>query len=184
MSDARTGHWFETYTGQKFWPLDPRKEDINLYDIAWALSHICRFGGHALCFYSVAQHSIWVSRHVPPELALAGLLHDAHEAYVGDMIRPLKREVNANTDGFWSLVEHKIQKCITDVLGGAIPDQEASQAISKADNQALATERRDLRRKTDHPWECDGLEQETRIVAHEPWLVNRLFLDRYEELTR
>lgn len=80
----------QTYSGRKFWPLDPRPEDVDPSDIAHALANQCRFAGHCLRFYSVAEHSILVSRALPPEHQLWGLLHDASEAYLVDVPRPLK----------------------------------------------------------------------------------------------
>lgn len=74
-----------------FWPLDPRPDEIVIEDIAHALSMLCRFGGHTTRFYSVAEHSIHVAALLPPTLRLWGLLHDAAEAYVIDLPRPLKR---------------------------------------------------------------------------------------------
>lgn len=81
----------KVYSGKYVKPyrMTPAMLDIN--DIAHALSRICRFGGHCAGFLSVAEHSVAVSRIVPPHLALAGLLHDAGEAYLGDMCRPLKK---------------------------------------------------------------------------------------------
>lgn len=76
-------------SGQRVDLLDPQPEQIRIDDIAHALSHICRWGGHGRTFYSVAEHSIILSYHVSDPLW--GLLHDATEAYVGDMVRPLKR---------------------------------------------------------------------------------------------
>jgi hypothetical protein len=83
-------HYVTTIGGRKFWPLDPRAEDICIQDIAHSLAHICRFNGHVRTFYSVAQHSLLVATHVPPEFALYGLLHDAAEAYLGDLSSPIK----------------------------------------------------------------------------------------------
>ena len=79
-----------TYTGKMFSPLNPRCEDICIEDIAHSLSNLCRFTGHTRHFYSVAQHCVRVSRLVPPEHALWGLLHDATEAYINDIALPLK----------------------------------------------------------------------------------------------
>lgn len=72
----------------------PRADQFDIDDIAHALGNVCRFGGHVPHFYSVAEHSVRVMRHVshlPYHVQLAGLLHDAAEAYIGDMVRPLKR---------------------------------------------------------------------------------------------
>jgi hypothetical protein len=84
------GDWIQTATGRAFWPIDPRPEDVCIEDIAHALSMLCRFGGHCLRFYSVAEHSVLLSRHVAPEHKLWALLHDASEAYLVDVPRPLK----------------------------------------------------------------------------------------------
>ena len=88
---ARKGDWIQTFTGRAFYVLDPRPEDVDIEDIAHALSMQCRFAGHCREFYSVAQHSVTASWLVPPEDALWGLLHDAAEAYVVDLPRPIKR---------------------------------------------------------------------------------------------
>src|SRR5271165_7548492 len=90
-ADNRKGDWIQTYTGRVMYPLDPRPEEINIIDIAHALSNLCRFTGHVRTFYSVAEHSVRVSQHCDPKDALWGLLHDASEAYLADMSRPMKR---------------------------------------------------------------------------------------------
>lgn len=87
----RNGDWIQTYTGVEFYPLDPRPEEIHIEDIAHALSMQCRYTGHVRQFYSVAEHSIRVTELCPPECQLWGLLHDASEAYLIDLPRPVKR---------------------------------------------------------------------------------------------
>ena len=87
--------WIKTFTGKRFYPMDPRAADIDIKDIAHALSQQCRFSGHTREFYSVAQHSFLVARHVyiagvPGATARAALLHDAAEAYLVDVPRPIK----------------------------------------------------------------------------------------------
>src|SRR5690554_7094997 len=83
--------FIQTYTGRRFYPLDPNPADVCIEDIAHALSRITRFNAHINAeWYSVAEHSVHVSRIVPPEYALAGLLHDASEAYIADVSRPVK----------------------------------------------------------------------------------------------
>lgn len=81
--------WIQTFTGRQFWPLNPRAEDVCIEDIAHALSMKCRYTGHCRQFYSVAQHSV-----IMTELSLSphwALMHDAAEAYMPDVARPVKR---------------------------------------------------------------------------------------------
>ena len=78
-----------TYTGKKFFPFDPRPEQICIEDIAHGLSMLCRFSGQCPYFYSVAEHSIYVVHCLPDNLQLEGLLHDASEAYLADLPRPV-----------------------------------------------------------------------------------------------
>lgn len=85
---------FNTFSGRSVSLYDPTPEMICIEDIAHALSHVCRFGGHTREFYSVAQHSCLVSYLAPAEWRLAALMHDATEAYLGDVIRPLKNILN------------------------------------------------------------------------------------------
>jgi hypothetical protein len=90
QSDTRVGY-ICTFTGKKYFPLAPDPSEVDLLDIARALAMTCRYRGHCREFYSVAEHSVLVSRAVPAADALAGLLHDAPEAYLGDMASPIKR---------------------------------------------------------------------------------------------
>src|SRR6267378_1608096 len=87
--------WIVTYSGLQFYHLAPTPEMVCIEDIAHALSQTCRWTGHTKFHYSVAQHSIYCSFLVPAEHALAALLHDASEAYLGDMNRPLKHYTDA-----------------------------------------------------------------------------------------
>ena len=89
----RKGPWIATHAGRRFYFEAPHPDDVDITDVAHALSNLCRFTGHVNRFYSVAEHSINVSLLVPPEDALQGLLHDAHEAYIGDCSSPLKRAI-------------------------------------------------------------------------------------------
>jgi hypothetical protein len=127
-----------TYSGLRFRPLDPRPEDIRIIDIGHALAYQCRFGGHTRQFYSIAQHSVLVSQLCRPEDALWGLLHDASEAYLQDVCRPLKA-----LDEFraYRAAESRLQRCIVERFGLA-PEQPAS--VTAADDWMLAVEARDL----------------------------------------
>jgi hypothetical protein len=98
VDKPRIGNPIQTFSGHLFYPLDPRPEEVFIEDIAAALSKLCRFGGHTRKFYTVGEHSVWCSRYAPPGLQLAALLHDATEAYAGDVITPIKRELPAYAD--------------------------------------------------------------------------------------
>ncbi|RCV86950.1 phosphohydrolase [Billgrantia montanilacus] len=129
-------------------------------DIAQALSRICRFGGHSRQFYSVAQHCVLASHLVPPEDALAALLHDAPEAYIGDMISPLKAMLPA-----YQAVEQRIWSAIAQRFD---VDPVMPASVKQVDLQLLATERRDLLPYSPQEWTC--LEGVSPLSAQiEPW---------------
>ena len=90
MNKERNGKFIQVYTGGRFWPLDPKENEIHIEDIAHALSNQCRYSGHTEQFYSVAQHSLLVSWFCDQQYALEGLMHDASEAYLVDVPRPIK----------------------------------------------------------------------------------------------
>jgi uncharacterized protein len=108
----RIGNWIQTYSGRKFYPLDPRAEDICIEDIAHALSMKCRYNGHSKHFYSVAEHSVLVSEFVPFEYAMWALLHDGNEAYLPDVPRPLKLNMP-----YWKPIEDKVQNAVCEHFG-------------------------------------------------------------------
>jgi len=138
---ARKGDWLQTYSGRAFWPLDPWPEEVTIRDIAHALSNICRFNGHSLSHCSVAQHSVLVSKIVTPDKALAGLLHDAAEAYVCDMPVPLKR--CAGLGVLHEEIESRVQMVIA-IKFGLRPEEFSCDEVKNADLTALATECRDF----------------------------------------
>lgn len=138
-------NWIQTFTGRQFWPTDPRADDIDIRDIAHALSMKCRYTGHCREFYSVGQHSILASDIVPPEHALWGLMHDAGEAYLPDVARPVKRELH----GFRE-IEDRILACVAERF--SLPWPPPHEEIERADLILLATERRDLMAAPPIPW--------------------------------
>lgn len=115
---------------------NPRPQDVRSLDIAHALSRIDRFGGHTSRRYSVAEHSVLVSKLVQPEHRLAALLHDAAEAYVGDMVAPLKAMLPE-----FSVIERRIHQVICERFGvsAEIPEE-----VHHANRVALATEAQGL----------------------------------------
>lgn len=86
----RRGDWMQAYPARRFWPLDPRAGEVSIESIAHSLAMQCRYGGHCLRFYSVAEHCVLLARWVEPRWALWALLHDASEAYLVDVPRPVK----------------------------------------------------------------------------------------------
>lgn len=138
------GHWLTTFKGKKFHYLDPQEDEIDIRDIAHALSLTCRFGGHCKEFYSVAEHSVRVAQEVSQENKLAALLHDAHEAYLHDVPRPVKQDISGYKE-----IADGIQQAINQKFG-VFPTQE----IRKADNVLLMTEARDLGLDTTDWAEC------------------------------
>jgi hypothetical protein len=136
----RKGDWMQTYTGRKFWPLDARPEDVDIRDIAHALSMLCRYGGHSLRFYSVAEHSAHIARWLDgrdykPEVCLAGLLHDATEAYLTDVPRPLKRSLPEYKE-----YEAELWTVIAKAFGLTGYEDDLPMVVHEADNRILADE--------------------------------------------
>ena len=126
----------ETYTGGRFSPFDPRPADVRLADIAAGLAHTCRYGGHCRQFYSVAQHSLYVSREFDdPRLQLVGLLHDAGEAYLGDIPRPVKAEFDR-----LEATEAEIREAVWAAFGVDPPTASEWERVMAADDRLLAYE--------------------------------------------
>ena len=155
-----------TASGGRFTFLTPRKCDVNIHDIAASLSRICRYTGQLPnpdIHYSVAQHSVLVSRLCPPALAVWGLMHDSAEAYIGDVSSPLKSLLQD-----YRLIEHKVEQCVWSVFGlkGPLPP-----AVKVADNKAYEMEARQF---------YEGIHSGIVPVWH--GAARRLFLERAEEL--
>lgn len=173
---ARIGDWLQVASGTVFYPLDPRAEEIHIEDIAHALSMQCRYTGHVARFYSVAEHSVHVSRAVPPEYALWGLLHDASEAYLVDIPRPLKRFMPQYHE--W---EAALMRVICERFGLPI-DMPAS--VKDIDNRMLATEKAVLMGPCEREWMDTGPAlPDVAIECWYPGTGKKLFLDRFWELT-
>lgn len=149
------GPWLETHTGRRFYPLDPRPEDIELDDIAWHLSRIHRFNGASDVPVTVAEHSIDVMRRyearwpaTPPKELLAVLLHDAAEAYIGDIPLPVKQALQRALGGALKAIEANIIDAVYAKFGAPFPD---SACLKRVDSEALAFERATF-------WPCSTIE--------------------------
>ena len=168
--------WIQTYTGRQFWPLAPHVQDLDIRDIAHSLSLQCRFNGHCRVFYSVAEHSVRVADQLPPELALWGLLHDAAEAYLGDLTRPLKSQAQAD---WFNAAEDRLLELIATHYGLAWP---MPRAVRGADDVLLVTEARDLMAPPPEPWRLDA-EPLTEIIRPlSPAEAEALYLERFDAL--
>lgn len=149
----------QTFSGRKFWPMDPRPEEIRLADIAHALANICRFNGHTKTFYSVAQHSVLaadyaIDQFLNTELARYCLLHDSAEAYLGDVIRPIKHSLLQRD---FIDVEENLLGMIYKKFSLDVPDEEMGKTIKTIDDTMLVTEHRDVIGYSKHAsWEWGG----------------------------
>lgn len=168
--------WIQTYVGKQFWPLEPRPEDLDIRDIAHSLSLQCRFNGHCRVFYSVAEHSVRVAEQLPAELALWGLLHDAAEAYLGDLTRPLKRQAAAQ---WFNDAEDQLLQVIANSFGLVWP---MPAAVRVADDVLLVTEARDLMVEPPADWQMEAEPLPSPIEPLAPTAAEALFLERYEAL--
>lgn len=148
--------------------IDFKPEHVDIEDIAQSISLICRYNGHLPSFYSVAEHCVRVANWLEdmgcsPEMQLTGLLHDAAEAYVGDMVRPLKRVPEVG--GKHQELEEHISSVIHDVLGGFHPHPEQ---VKEADRMV-------------YYWEVDNI----RSGDSDGWswhIAKQLWMSRYYEL--
>lgn len=169
--------WMQTFTGGAFFPYAARVEDINIVDIAHSLAFQCRYNGHTKYFYSVAEHCVLISYAVPEEDALWGLLHDAPEAYISDMIRPLKKKMPE----FRELDEH-IMTLICEKFGLPL---EMPESIKEADNRIIENERLALLSEPPLPWTVlHGALPNVAIQAWTPEEAEIRYLARFQNLIR
>ncbi|HVX85051.1 MAG TPA: phosphohydrolase [Phycisphaerae bacterium] len=186
------GGCITTFCGRRIDPLAAGVGDIELVDIAHALALTCRFKGHCRVFYSVAEHSVRVSRALEARgasagLVIAGLMHDAAEAYLSDVGGPIKgrffvmrRETGARgeVESFGD-AEERLLGVIAEALGFPRIDYEE---VRWADMALLATEARDLFGIDAHAWGVGEAALEERIEPWEWQRAERAFLERFAEL--
>lgn len=127
MENLFAGRLIRTYSGHYFDVFDPNPDHIEIEDIAHSLSLLCRFAGHIKSFYSVAEHSIWVCNKVSKTHALTALLHDASEAYLIDLPKPIKDEISQYLE-----VENNLMKVIAEKFGFQYPFPEEVKIYDKA----------------------------------------------------
>jgi len=170
--------FIQTLSGKHFDYLNAQTDDVDIEDIATALSNICRFAGHLPEFYSVAQHSVLCSQIVPQEYAFEALMHDAAEAYCQDIPAPLKRLLPD-----YRRIETLVDDLIRSKFG--LPLHQ-SELVKYADLTMLATERRDLEIDDGTPWLIlKGIPASDliQVVPLRPGQAYGLFINRFNELS-
>jgi uncharacterized protein len=172
MKKERFGDWMQTYSGGRFWPIDPVPEEVEITDIARALSMMCRYNGHCSRFYSVGEHSVIVSRLVPPEDALWGLLHDASEAYIADIVKPAKRFIEG-----YQAVEERIMAAVCQKFGLS---NEQPRSVKYVDQHLPKDEMQQLLKHSD--W-YDFTPMGVKLPCWSPSRAEKEFIKRFKELT-
>lgn len=174
--------WIQTFTGKKFYPLEPKMEDICIEDIAHSLSMQCRFNGHCKQFYSVAQHSVamvncWFPKPSQKKFARYALLHDASEAYLSDIPRPIKHLPEFS---FYRDAEKKLQEMIY-IKFGLNPVEPTE--IKSADWEILCEEA--MSKKLMWPLHPDWTARCKPLINFtplEPNRIEKIFLDKFQSL--
>jgi uncharacterized protein len=175
---SRNGDFIQTYTKKKMYPLDPLPEEIDIVDIAHGLSNLCRFTGQCSEFYSVCTHSLYVSKFVSHEHALWGLLHDASEAYINDVSRPVKHDPRF---AVYREIEANLQAVIIKKFG--LPPEQPED-VTKFDTILLVTEARDLNLLTSEWRDYKVQPLVWPIIPQTPKEAEQAFLERYQELKK
>jgi uncharacterized protein len=181
-SPPAPGPYLQTVSGRWVNPFDPDPDQLDAGDIARALANQCRFGGHSRVFYSVAQHSVIVSELVEQrggdaEDVFAALMHDASEAYLGDMPHPIKHR--SSLGAAFKAAEDHLEAALRERFGikAHVPE------IKRADRALLATERRAFSAEGWHWPELEGVEPlELELTALAPDEAAQAFAQRYAEL--
>ena len=186
-TNTMTGYY--TVSGRYVEPLDLHPDSVDVDDIAHSLACQCRFNGHTRAFYSVAEHSIRVARLLAPDpvLELWGLMHDASEAYLCDLPRPLKH-ASGDFGDLYRDAETKATVAIAEALDLPLLKTRGLRDIKKADLTLLATEKRDLcPALVDVSWDVlRGVTPTSERILHpfSPREAKEQFLRTYERLTR
>lgn len=168
----------QTYRGNALDFIDPKADQISIADIAKGLSQLCRFSGQARFFYSVAQHSVLVAENCSPAYAFAGLMHDAPEAYLGDVPGPAKLLCPD-----YKKLEQKIYAVIAERFGlkAYIPN-----AVKDVDVRMLQTERQFVfKHEMKWPLDSEGIEPfPIPITEWRPDHAEAEFLEAFEKLRK
>lgn len=178
LDQPRIGSWMQTYTGRAVYPMDLRPDDICIEDIAHSLSMQCRYNGHCGRFYSVAEHSVLIARWLRAKhsdaVALEGLLHDATEAYLADVPRPVKPFLHGYKEAeqrAWAVIAERYDVPV-----------DMSPAVHDADNRILHDERQQNMARSEKDWELGGVRLGVTLQFWEPAHAKAEFLELFAEL--
>lgn len=176
----RIGDWMQTFTGKAVYPMDLRPDDICIEDIAHALSMLCRYNGHSQRFYSVAEHSVLIARHLRQKhsdaVALEGLLHDATEAYLADVPRPVKPFLQGYKEA-----EHRAWLAIAERYDmWSLYDNHPS--VHDADARILHDERQQNMAASENDWGLTGVRLGVQLQFWPPERAKAEFLALFAEL--
>lgn len=175
------GNWIRTVTGGRFDLTSPTPDMVDIEEIAYALSLINRYTGHTRRPLNVAEHSVLMSRVVPKEHAFAALLHDAPEAYIGDISRPLKLEIGP----IIKVIEARVEAVVAEAFGLEAGFSQR-EAIKDADSRMIVTEARQLLPGGTEGWGFGLDEMEPFDMEIECWTPLKArgeFITRFVELT-
>lgn len=168
------GMWMQTHSGQRFYPADPLPSQIDIRDIAEGLSKECRYNGQCKGFYSVAEHSILVASVLPNHLKLQGLMHDATEAYLKDIPRPLKVLLpgyRALEEQLWTVIAERFNL-----------DPVMHPLVKQADDAVLLAEKEQIMGRS-APWSIPGRPANVTIRRMDPDEARFEFMAAFMELT-
>lgn len=190
----RIGNYMHTANGFKYWPFDPRPEEIHIEVIAQHTATLARWQGatrhkkfKSRIFLSVAEHQVYVARYLReemnrPDLELEGLLHDGTEGYIGDLIRPLKYspEFRAPFLAVEELNESPMAQRFNLVYPFPKEIKIADEAVCAAENEQC------IFHHPDEEWESGKLHEHTRVAPYEiqmlePYPAMELFLTAFHE---
>jgi 5'-nucleotidase len=174
MLIERKGNWIQTFKGNQFFSIDPRIEDIDIEDIAHALSMLCRYAGHCIDFYSVAEHSVILSEYVSLKNRLWALLHDASEAYLVDVPSPIKHYLPE-----YKTIESRLQKVIARKFNLT---EEIPHEVIEADHRILQDEKMQNMRSCKKDWNLVGNPLGVKLHYWTPKQGEEKFLLRFKEL--
>lgn len=170
------GKYIATVSGRAYYPTAPDAAELDIEDIAHALSNICRYTGHTRKFYSVAEHSVIMSYIVPPEHAYVALMHDATEAYIGDVARPIKYLFPD-----YERLEDKNWKVIAEKFG--LPT-ELPEIVKYLDSAICNVEMAELIPHFTKPTLVDEFKapEGVKVRGLLPFVAKQDFLNRYDQL--